>query len=75
LSVGPGNSHHEVDDNQKIHSFIVRVWVEKREDGSQPSVYRGQVVYLPSRELHYIKHLEEIIALIQNKIDQNQAAT
>ena len=69
------NLHREIDDDYKVHSFIVRVWVEKMGDGSQPSVYRGQVMYLPSRELHYIKQLEEIIALIQNKIDQNQAAT
>jgi hypothetical protein len=65
----------EGDDNHKIHSFIVRVWVEKKGDGSQPPVYRGQVVCLPGRERHYITQLEEILTLIQNDFDENQPVT
>lgn len=65
----------ERDDNHKIHSFIVRVWVEKKDDGSQLPAYRGQVVCLPGRELHYINQLEEILTLIQNDFDENQPVT
>jgi hypothetical protein len=75
LPVRPENLHREVDDDHKIHSFIVRVWVEKNGDGWQSPVYRGQVVCLPNRERHYIKQLEEIITLIQNNLDENQTAT
>jgi hypothetical protein len=75
LSICRENARREVDDNHKIHSFIVRVWTEKKGDGSQRSVYRGQVICLPSRERHYIKQLEEIITLIQNDFDENHAAT
>jgi demethoxyubiquinone hydroxylase (CLK1/Coq7/Cat5 family) len=75
LPVRQETLHREVDDDHEIRSFIVRVWVEKNGDGAQRSIYRGQVVCLPNRERHYIKQLGEIIAIIQNNLDENPAAT
>ncbi len=61
-------------DEQTIHSFIVRVWVEEMDESSQHPLYRGQVVCLPKGERYYFKQLDEILTIIQSTIETDETA-
>ncbi len=61
-------------DTHRIHSFIIRVWMEEHGTEVQGPIYRGQVVCLPDGERQYFKDLNEILVVIQNCIQKKESA-
>ena len=50
-------------DDQNIFSFVVRVWREETDAGSQ-AVWRGHITPIPGSERHYFSDINEIPVLI-----------
>lgn len=55
-------------DAQNIFSFIVRVWREETEAGSQ-EVWRGHITSITRNERHYFSDINEIPALILSHLN------
>ncbi|HEX5705811.1 MAG TPA: hypothetical protein VFX96_00835 [Pyrinomonadaceae bacterium] len=47
-----------------VHSFIVKLWVEKASESARTTVLRGYITHVPSGERRYLKDLDEITAFI-----------
>ena len=46
------------------HSFIVRIWCEKRDLEGAPSEWRGMIEHVTSGKRNYLKDVDEIAAAI-----------
>jgi hypothetical protein len=44
----------------QTHSFIVKLWIEDKEDGTGRSSWRGYITHVPGNERQYLKHLLDI---------------
>ena len=51
-------------DESRIHSFVIRVWVEEFDELSQRVVWRGHITHVQNRERRLIKSLPEVTAFI-----------
>ena len=48
-----------------VHSFIIKLWVEKASGKARArAVWRGYITHVPSGERRYLKDLNEITAFI-----------
>ena len=47
-----------------VHSFIIKLWVEKASERTRTAVWRGYITHVPSGERRYLKDLSEITAFI-----------
>jgi hypothetical protein len=45
---------------ETTHSFIVKIWLEKRAKASTRAIWRGHITHVPGGERRHIKHLEDI---------------
>ena len=48
----------------KVHSFIVKLWVEEAVDEKTKSVWRGYITHVPDGERRYLKRLSDITDFI-----------
>ena len=48
-----------------IQSFIIRIWVEERDEQGGPLLWRGHITHVPSEERVYLKDLDDILAFIE----------
>lgn len=44
----------------EAQSFIVKVWVEERAEGSSRGVWRGHITHVSDNRRRYLKNLDEI---------------
>lgn len=47
-----------------MHSFIIKLWIEKAPERRGRAVWRGQITHVPSGARRYLKDLSEITAFI-----------
>ena len=47
-----------------VHSFIIKLWLEKAAGGESPAVWRGHITHVPSGERRYLKDLGGVTAFI-----------
>ncbi len=47
-----------------MHSFIIKLWIEKVTERRRTTVWRGYITHVPSGERRYLKDLDEITAFI-----------
>lgn len=47
------------------HTFLVRIWREKREIPGAAPEWRGAIEHIPGGETRYFRKLEEITQIIQ----------
>lgn len=48
----------------KVHSFIVKLWLEEADDETGKAVWRGYVTHVPDGERRYLKRLSDLIDFI-----------
>lgn len=46
------------------HSFVIKIWIEERDDKSGKVSYRGYITHVPSGARRYLKDLNDIINFI-----------
>jgi len=47
-----------------VHSFVIRLWCEERDDDAPFGIWRGHLTHVPSRQRRYIRDLDEIVTII-----------
>jgi hypothetical protein len=53
----------------KVHSFIVKLWLEEAGDETGRAVWRGYVTHVPDGERRYLKKLSDLIEFIVRYMD------
>ncbi|HEX5703532.1 MAG TPA: hypothetical protein VFX97_10075 [Pyrinomonadaceae bacterium] len=48
----------------KVHSFIVKLWLEVPNDRKRPPSWRGQVTHVPSGKRRYLQRLQDIVTFV-----------
>ena len=48
----------------KVHSFIVKIWLEEAGDETGRVIWRGYITHVPGGERRYLKRLSEIVDFI-----------
>lgn len=54
----------------KIHSFIVKVWLEESEEHPDLTLLHGHMTHVPSGERHYIRRVSEIPLFIRSHLQR-----
>jgi hypothetical protein len=49
----------------KVHSFIVKIWLEDGSDKAEKPLWRGHITHVPSGERRYLKRLNDIRDFIE----------
>jgi hypothetical protein len=49
----------------KVHSFIVKLWLEEADDETGKAVWHGYVTHVPDGERRYLKRLIDLIDFIK----------
>jgi hypothetical protein len=49
----------------KVHSFIVKIWLEEVGDETENAFWRGHITHVPSGERRYLKGLSDISDFIE----------
>lgn len=52
--------------DNRIHSFIVRVWVEDMLTEAGPGVWRGHIIHVPTGEKRYLRDLDQIPGIVEH---------
>jgi len=52
----------------EAHSFIVRIWLENREEPKDPAVWRGWLEHVQSEQRHYFHDLSEISHIVKSYV-------
>lgn len=55
----------ELDKPANIHSFVVRLWLEKLANGDCLTVWRGHITHIPGGERSFITDISSVPDLIQ----------
>ena len=59
-------------DPRYVHTFIVKVWLERRElEGAQPE-WRGRIDHVPSGRQVYFRDIADIIHFIQAFLESTE---
>lgn len=53
----------------RVHSFIVKIWLEEAEDETGTLSYRGYITHVPGGERRYFKRLSEIGDFIESYLE------
>ena len=56
--------------NSRIHSFIIKIWLEEEMDESDRAIWRGHITHVPSGERHYIQDLNAIPVFIEPYLER-----
>ena len=49
---------------EAAHSFIIRLWLEERDEASRQATWRGLITHVPTNKRAYVSTLAEIHAFI-----------
>lgn len=52
----------------KVHSFIVKLWLEDAGDETGSAVWRGHVTHVPSGKRRYLRKLEDIVSVVESYV-------
>lgn len=48
----------------KIHSFIIRIWLEETTEEAGRALWRGHITHVPSGKQRYLKDLDDILLFV-----------
>lgn len=54
----------------RVHSFIVKIWLEEADDEPGTFLYRGYITHVPGGERRYFKRLSEIRDFIESYLEE-----
>ena len=52
----------------RLHSFILKIWLEDRQGEAGPLLWRGHITHVSSKAERYVKSIEEAIDFIREQI-------
>lgn len=55
--------------DSRIHSFIVRVWIEDQSNDAGAGLWRGRIIHVPTGERQYLHDLGEIARFVRDCIN------
>lgn len=53
----------------KVHSFIVKLWLENADDETKRVAWRGYVTHVPDGERRYLKKLSDLVEFIKSYLN------
>jgi hypothetical protein len=53
----------------KVHSFIVKLWLDESDEKSEQPVWHGYITHVPDGERRYLKKLSEVVDFIKRYLD------
>ena len=53
----------------KVHSFIVKLWLDETDEESGKPVWHGYITHVPDGERRYLKKLSEVVDFIKRYLD------
>lgn len=59
----------------KVHSFIVKLWLDEAGDTTRKVVWHGYITHVPDGERRYLKRLSEIVEFIKPHLDGGATET
>lgn len=62
-------------DELNVHSFIVKIWLEKREHTAKPVMWRGNITHVASGQREYLHNLESISTFITGYLEEMGVGT
>ena len=54
----------------RVHSFIVKIWLEEVDDEPGTFSYRGYTTHVPSGERRYLKRLSDVSDFIESYLEE-----
>jgi hypothetical protein len=54
----------------KVHSFIVKLWLEDAGDGTELAGWRGYVTHVPSGKRCYLQTLDDILSFVESYVPE-----
>ena len=57
----------------EVHSFIVKLWLEKVGDEKGTTVWHGHITHVPSGERRYLKDISDILSFVKHYIGETGA--
>jgi hypothetical protein len=54
----------------RLHSFILKVWLEDTQGETGPLLWRGHITHIGSAAGQYVKSVEEVVRFIQAQLKQ-----
>ena len=57
----------------KVHSFIVKLWLDEAGDETEKSGWHGHITHVPSGERRYLQDLSDILSFIKPYIRETGA--
>lgn len=52
----------------KVHSFIVKLWLEDGGSRKEMSGWHGYITHVPSGERRYLKDLQDIVTFVKSYV-------
>jgi hypothetical protein len=68
LSEAVPGSEYDFDEGRKMHSFIIRVWLEMSGTETNQEIWRGHIVHLPDDKRYYFSDLSDILVFIESEV-------
>ncbi|HEY2962159.1 MAG TPA: hypothetical protein VGJ37_07055 [Pyrinomonadaceae bacterium] len=53
----------------KVHSFIVKLWLDETADKSRKPAWHGYITHVPDGERRYLKRLSEMVDFVKRYLD------
>ena len=54
----------------KVHSFIVKLWLEETDEDSTNKVWRGHITHVPDGKNRYLKDLSDVADFIAPYLEE-----
>ncbi len=54
----------------KVHSFIVKIWLEEVERERKQPAWHGHITHVPGGERRYLKKLSDVTDFIASSVEQ-----
>lgn len=58
------------DTESRTQSFVIRIWAEERDAGSDRVLWRGHITHVPSKERRYFDDLSGLIRFVAPYLEQ-----
>jgi hypothetical protein len=57
----------------QVHSFIIKLWLEKAGEEVSTTAWHGHITHVPSGDRHYLQDLSDIIGFIEPYLGETRA--
>jgi len=62
-------------DELNIHSFIIKIWLEKRAETDRPVAWRGNITHVASGQREHLQNLNDVSVFIASCLENMNVDT